>query len=181
MKPKKQQGLVFNNQCNCIVEIDLLEKAMLWYSEGILMSDRVIYLHGKYPAVSIYDEKIHVHRLIAMYLNKSKLLKRIHAHHIDGNKLNASKNNIVLISDTAHISSHNKGRVFTKEHREKIAEAGKKRKGIVMKKRYNINISDINKFQSDGWSINKIAKYYNVAWSTIKNRLIYQNPELIIE
>lgn len=173
MKPKKQQPLTFNNKCNCIVDYDLLERAMLWYigESKTLMSNRVIYLHGKYPAVSIYDEKVHVHRLIAMYLKRSKIDFSIHAHHKDGNKLNSSEENIELIDASDHLSMHNKGKKLSNEHRIKISEAGKRRSGIKMVRKYNIPISELREKLNNKWSIRKIAAHYGCDWSVIKQRV----------
>lgn len=185
MRPKIQQPLNFNNKCNCIVDYELLEKAMLWYSGGTLKSDKVIYMHGSYPAVSIYHEKIHVHRLLAIYKNKSAIAKEIHAHHKDGDKLNASIDNIELVHGALHLSQHNKGRVLSKEHKAKIAEAGKKRVGIKLKRKYIIPDEDLSNFLKEGWSIRKIAIHYGCDWSVVKQRInemgnsIYQNPELL--
>ena len=178
MKPTKQSKLYFDNKCNCLVDYELLEKAMLWFSEGNIKQRRTIYLHGKYPAVSVFDKKIHVHRLLAMYREKSCILFSIHAHHIDGNKLNACLENIQLVIASSHISYHNKGRKLSEDHKLKISAANKGRKGIVMKKKYNINLSDLKNMLNLKMSINSIAKHYGCDWSVIKNR-INQNPELL--
>lgn len=44
-------------------------------------------MNGKYPAVSIYKEKVHIHRLLMMYKHKTKFPTNIHIHHKDGDKL----------------------------------------------------------------------------------------------
>jgi len=57
--PKKQERLIFDNSCNCLFDKGVLEKAMLWWSEErILKKNRKIYMHGNYPAVSIFNEKL---------------------------------------------------------------------------------------------------------------------------
>ena len=179
MKPLKQNKIKFINKCNCLVDYTLLEDAMVWYSgSNTLMSTRVIYMHGVYPAVSIYNEKIHVHRIIAMFKEKTKIVSSIHAHHKDGNKLNASYDNIELISANSHLSHHNKGRKFTEEHKKKISNANRKRAGMKLKRKYNIPISEISKMINEGLSIRKIAIHYGCDWSVIKLR-INENPELL--
>ena len=178
MKPLKQKTLKFKNECGCIVDYELLEKAMLWYSEHNLMSNRKIYMHGRYPAVSIYNEKFHVHRLLLMYRNKKKISRSIVSHHKNKNRLDCTESNLKLLTSKIHGSHHNKGKKLSKEHRLKISEANKKRKGMRMKRKYNIPIEKIKEKINLGFSINAIAKIYGCDWSVIKNR-IYENPELL--
>ena len=82
---KTQKKIEFINSCNCIVDYEMLKKAMLWYSSKPLYSQRAIFMHGNYPAVSIYDEKIHIHRLLMMYKLQSDIDTNYYVHHIDGN------------------------------------------------------------------------------------------------
>lgn len=173
---KTQKKIEFINSCNCIVDYEMLKNAMLWYSSKPLYSQRAIFMHGNYPAVSIYDEKIHIHRLLMMYKLQSDIDTNYYVHHIDGNKLNADINNLELMDSKKHQSYHNKGKKLTKEHRKKISEANKKRKGIKIKKR--VNMPNLKEYIKQGLSINKIAKIYGCDWSTVKQR-IYQNPELL--
>lgn len=173
---KTQKKLKFINKCNCIVDYNLLEQAMLWYSDKPLYSQRVIYLFGKYPAVSIYEKKIHIHRLLIMYSLKSDFNKNLYVHHKDGNKLNAKLENLELIEKEKHQSHHNKGKILTENHKQKIAKANKKRKGIKIKKR--VNMPKLKEYINKGYSINKIAQIYNCTWDTVKRR-IYENPDLL--
>ena len=62
---KTQKDIKFINSCNCIVDYELLKRAMLWYCSKPLYSQRVIYIHSKYPAVSIYDKKIHIRKSLS--------------------------------------------------------------------------------------------------------------------
>ena len=153
---KKQKNITFVNTCNCIVDYDLLEKAMLWYSNKPLYSQRVIYIHSKYPTVSIYDKKMHIHRLLMMYKLQSDINENMHVHHKDGNKLNAQLNNLELIDSKKHQHLHHKNKKLTKEHKEKISEANKKRKGKKLKKR--VEMPNLKEYLKKGYSINKISK-----------------------
>ena len=173
---KNQKKIVFINSCNCLVDYDLLEKAMLWYSDKPLYSQRFIYMHSKYPAVSIYDKKIHIHRLLMMYKLQSDINENLYVHHKDGNKLNAQLYNLELIDSKKHQSIHNKNKKLSAKHRRKISEANKKRKGIKIKKR--VDMPHLQEYIKQGLSINKISKIYGCDWSTVKNR-IYENPELL--
>lgn len=171
MTPNYQKPIKFINQCNCIVDYVLLEKAMLWYTDSTLHQHHKIYMHGRYPAVSIYNNKIHVHRLLAMFRYKKILLRSIHVHHIDHNKLNSSIKNIKLLKASEHLSCHNKGRKFSKEHKLKLSEAGRRRKGIKMKRLYNIDINDLKLILNKETTINKISKKYGCDWSVVKVRI----------
>lgn len=172
-----QRDIEFINACCCIVDYKELDNAILWYQEKPTYHKKKIYLHGSYPCVSIYDKKIHVHRLLMMYWLGRKLKTNEHVHHRNGNKLDNSRDNLVIINASKHLSKHNKGKIFTKEHRQKISEENKKRKGQKMKKRRNIPLIELGDFLQKGKSINWIANYYKVDWTTIKNR-INENPEL---
>ena len=175
---KEQKPIIIKNQCNAIFDEEELKKAIIWYSERPVSRIKTVYIHGKYPAVSIYFQKIHIHRLLMMYWFQRDLDRNEYIHHKDGNRLNATKENLELIDASIHQSLHNKGKILSKEHRRKIVEANRKRKGVKMKKRVNIPLNELKEFLGKGWSINKIAKYYGCDWSTVKNR-IYDNPELL--
>lgn len=61
---------------------------------------------------------------------------------------------------------------------QKLSEANRKRKGVPHKKRRHIPQIQMYALLASGMSINGIAKYYGVDWSTIKSR-IHDNPELL--
>jgi hypothetical protein len=153
------------------VDYALLEKAMKWYAKGSLFKERKIYLHGRYPAVAIYNEKIHVHRLICMYISGGKLPANLHVHHKDGNRLNSSVQNLEITPASLHISSHQKGRKASAETKLKISEAGRKRKGLVLKRKYTISLEDIRAILSKKSTISFVAKKYGCDRSVIKQRL----------
>ena len=56
----KQKRIEFINDCNCIVDYIELEKAILWYQERPTSRLKHIYLSGNYPAVTIFNKKIHI-------------------------------------------------------------------------------------------------------------------------
>ena len=173
-----QKPIEFINDCNCLVDYKELEKAIIWYSNKPVARLRKIYMHGNYPAVSIYYEKIHVHRLLMMYWTKRKLKPKEHVHHKDNNRLNALKDNLEVIMGSKHLSQHHKGRKLSDKHREKISEANKRRKGLKQKKTVNIPLDELKEYLNKGYSINKISKIYKCDWSTVRAR-IYENPEIL--
>lgn len=174
---KYQKPIVIENTCNCIVDETELKNAIIWYSDKPVARIKKIFMQGNYPAVSIHGEKIHVHRLLMMYWLKRKLDTNEHVHHKDHNKLNALKENLEVIASSKHLSSHNKGKKLSKEHRKKIAEANRRRK-VKYKKRVNIDLNELKSLLDKNWSINRISKYFGCDRSTIKNR-IYEHPHLL--
>lgn len=174
----KQKPIRIINNCKCIVDYDELRKSILWYTDKPVARIKTIYLYGNYPAVSVYEEKIHVHRLLMMYWMKKKLKFNEHVHHKDHDKLNCSKDNLFIIEASKHLSMHNEGKKLSPDHRQKISKANRLRKGIKKKKRYNLPIREIASFLQKDKSINWIANHYGVDWSTIKSR-IHDNPELL--
>lgn len=175
---KTQKPIQIVNSCGCAVNIEELIKSILWYSDKPVTQTKKIFMYGKYPAVAIYHEKIHVHRLLMMYWLKRKLTHSEYVHHDNENRFDATKNNLKLIKQSKHQSFHNKGKALTDIHRQKISQANKRRKGMRLKKRVIIPMEELKVLIGNGWSINKIAKYYKCDWSTIKNR-IRENPELL--
>ncbi len=176
-----QKPIDFNSPSCVIYDQEELKKAIIWYSKPKPVCRlKHVYLHGNYYAVSIYDKKIHVHRLLMMFWLKRDLQRNEHVHHKNHNKYDNRKENLELILASDHMSMTNKGKALSSEHKNKISEAGKKRKGIKIKKRININLNEISNFLKNGFSINKIAKHFNCDWTTIRAR-IYENPELLPE
>lgn len=178
-----QKKIEFINDCNCIVDYNELEKAIIWYQEKPTSRLKHIYLFGNYPAVTIFKKKIHIHRLLMMYWNNTKRLSRnIYVHHKDENKLNASKENLIFMEESIHQSNHNKGKIISEKQRNKIIESNHKRKDIkkgIIKK--DITYKKIWELHQKGYSINKISKELNYDWLQVKIRIkeIYDNPELL--
>lgn len=161
-----------------MVDYNELEKSIIWYQEKPTASNKKIYMFGNYPAVSIHNEKVHVHRLLMTYWLKTKIPTEYSVHHINHNKLDSRKENLSLVLNSAHNSAHMKGIELSIDHRKKIGEANKKRKGIKIKKRHNIPVQELNDLLKHGFSILAISGLYGVDWSTIKGR-INENPELL--
>lgn len=130
MRAKTPKPIIFKNECECIVDYLELEKSILWFQDFNTHSKKKIYLLGNYPAVSIGNKKIHVHRLLMMFWNNRKLERNEYCHHIDGNKLNSLKYNLEIVECSEHQSMHNKGKTITEEHKEKIREYNRNRKRI---------------------------------------------------
>ena len=124
----EQKPIKFNNDVDCLVDYNELEKAIIWYQEKPTASNKKIYMFGNYPAVSIHNEKVHVHRLLMTYWLKTRIPSEYSVHHINHNKLDSRKENLSLVLNSAHNSAHMKGIEFSSDHRKKIGEANKKEK-----------------------------------------------------
>lgn len=171
MKVKTQNAILFKNKSNCIVDEIELEKAILWFQDKPTTSNKTIYLHGKYPCVSIHKNKIHVHRLLMSYKLNRKLSYDEHVHHINGNKLDARLENLCILNNSTHMSKHNKNKTITLEHKEKIRMANKKRRGVKNRRKYLIQEKDLVSMLKEGMSIEKISKEYGCNWDVIKARI----------
>jgi len=100
-----------------------LRDAIHWYAQRGVAPTKRVFMYGRYPAVSIYDKKIHIHRLLMMYYEERDLERSEYVHHIDGNPLNALPDNLEIQSAPKHQSQANKGIPHTNEHRRNAANA----------------------------------------------------------
>lgn len=180
---KIQREIKLTNNCNAIYDEDELINAMLWYSENPVISIKKVSMHGKYPAVSIGKEKIHIHRLLMMYRLKSKLPKEYYVHHEDNNRLNASKENLSLIYEAKHQSNHNKNKILSTQHKNKILEANKKRKGIRHQNtRKDVTPKMVYDLKQQGKTFNQISILFKLDWGGVKQRyfdFIHENSDLL--
>ncbi|KKN70672.1 hypothetical protein LCGC14_0428270 [marine sediment metagenome] len=167
----KQKPIFLKNTCGAVYDEELVKKAILWYTTRPVSRVKTVFMYGRYPAVSIYGEKIHLHRLLFMYDKGVDLDFLQFVHHKDGDRLNATLDNLELIGASRHGSLHNKGKKLSPEHRAKISEANRKRKGIKMKRRVNIPRLELLHLIDQGYTINGIAKHFGCDWSTIKSRV----------
>jgi hypothetical protein len=174
----KQKPIAFNSPTEVLFDQEELAKAILWYSDKPVSRLKHVFLYGKYYAVSIYEQKIHIHRLLMMFWLKRDLQHNEYVHHKNGNRFNNLRENLDVVFSSDHQSRHNKNKILSDTHRKKISEANKKRVGMKFRKRVAINLADLKNRIMKGESINHIAKCYGCDWSTIKSR-IYENPELV--
>ena len=170
------------NTCGAIYDPCLLTKAIIWYSGGPIHRNKKVFKHGNYAAVSIGKEKIHIHRLIGLYLNKLHICDK-HFHHINGNKMDNRAENIECIDPHIHLSMHNKGRKPTCNAIIKTIESNHRRKGV-RKKPYRSDVTPKQVYEMvvSGLSFNKISTYLRLDWGCVKQRykdFIHDNPELL--
>ena len=157
---KEQNFIEFINDCNCNVDYEELRKAIIWYQNKPTTRIKHIYIHQKYPAISIHNKKLHIHRLLMMYWSNQKNIdNEIYVHHIDKNKMNATRQNLMFMNKKEHQSIHNKNKINSEKQRQATILSNKKRKGTkkgIIKP--NINYIKIWELYQKGYSINKISK-----------------------
>ncbi len=179
---KKQQKISFINDCNAIVDYGDLEKAIWWYAKSPVAQLKHIYMHGKYPAVSIRDRKIHIHRLLMMYWLNADLPSNYFVHHIDGNRLNSSKENLSIVFSSTHQKFHNQGKVISDAQKQRIIEFNHSQKGKRRNYKKSISAKEVYDLKKQGYSFNKISEILKLDWGCVKQRyndFIYDNPELL--
>lgn len=175
---KEQKPIQLVNNCNAIYcEQDVID-AVLWYTDKPVYRIKRITLHGRYPSISIYYEKVHLHRILKSWQLGRRLGRKEYVHHNDENVLNCKLDNLDVMQASSHQSFHAKGKILSEQHKDKIGIANHKRKGIKIKRRINISLVELKSKLIEGWSINKIAKHYGCDWTTVKAR-IDENPEML--
>jgi hypothetical protein len=118
-----QKKIDFNSPIDCLFDSDDLRRAIIWYSNKPVCRLKHIYLYGRYYAVSIYEHKIHIHRLLMMYWLKRDLASNEYVHHKNGNRFDNRKENLEIVFSSVHQSMTNKGRKQTQEHINRRADA----------------------------------------------------------
>lgn len=178
-----QKNIIIKNDCDAIFEEKELIEAILWYSDKPVTRIKTVYMHGEYPAVSIYEKKIHIHRLLMMYWLQSEIPTGYLVHHNNRNKLDARKENLSIVSVSYHQSYHNKGKSISEQQKEQIRKSNRTRKG---KRRdyYKKDVSPeyVYQLKESGLSFNQISKILKLDWGCVVKRykdFIHNNPELL--
>lgn len=157
---------IFDNSCNAIFDVNLLYEAIDWKCQNLnkyCHKKYKLYLYNGYPCISIGHEKIRIHQLLGEFIF-GKIRKGYVIHHIDGNKLNNCKENLVYISNVLHTQIHHKDKDYTP-----TLEAIKKAR----KTNYRKEITKENcvELRKQGLTISQIAKKLNCCCNTIRRRL----------
>ncbi|MDX2471659.1 MAG: HNH endonuclease [SAR324 cluster bacterium] len=95
------------NECDCILDIELVKKALLWYCPKEVWGRFYIIRPSKYPLLQLPNYKrISVHKLIIRYQNREKDLGNLTVHHINGNTEDARIENLQLLTREEHSKVH---------------------------------------------------------------------------
>lgn len=128
----EQKPLELVNTCGALYSEEDVTAAILFMAEKIgkpVQRLKKVFMYGSYPGVAIHQYKIHLHRLLGMYwwFDTDLEFHNKYVHHLNHDKLDARSENLQLINVGEHQSHHNKGRIFTAEHRAKIGDANRTR------------------------------------------------------
>lgn len=123
---RTQKHIEFNSPVEVLYDASELRKAILWYTNKPTARLKHVFLYGRYYAVSIYDQKIHIHRLLMMYWLKRELQTNEYVHHKNENKFNNHKDNLEVLPASVHQNITNKGRKQSPEHVAKRTASMKK-------------------------------------------------------
>ena len=184
MKITHQKEIEVVNNCEAIFDEEELKAAMLWYADKPIARKKNVYMHGMYPCVSIYFQKIHIHRLLMNYWTQGDISSEMYVHHKNHDRRDARRENLELMDASKHQSLHNKGKKLSREHREAISEANKGRKGMRLRRKYNFSNEEMMKIFNAEISKNQLSIEYGCDWETVDRHykeFLFENPELLTE
>ena len=162
----------FKNECDCIVDYELLYKAIdkkCRSKNCYCHNEYRIFLHNSYPSVCINREKYYVHILVGEMIY-GNIRKGYVIHHKDKNKLNALPQNLELMSSYKHNKLHGeerKGLDFRSEN-------GKKNSINALREaraRKDVTKGKIEELRRQGLTIQEISEALNCGINTVYRRL----------
>lgn len=166
--PKKH----FKNECNCIVDYDVLYKSINNKCKSLncyLHDEYRIILRNGYPTVCINRKRYYVHILVGEYLY-GRIRKGYVIHHKDKNKLNAMSDNIKLMTNLRHSKIHGEERkgidLRSEKGKENSINAAKE-----ARMRKDVTKENITELRNKGLTISEIAKELHCAVNTVTRRL----------
>lgn len=155
----------FINKCNAIFDEADLEEAIKQKCKEInkkLNDKYTINCRGGYPSLCIAHEHFRIHRLLGeYYFGYSEIV-----HHKDKNKQNASKSNLIPMTNKEHTKEHYLIQYVSDEHKKGF---GKRVSNII--RRNDITKEKIMIFIEQGLSCEETAKTLNCGANTIRRRL----------
>lgn len=159
----------FINECNCIVDYGILEKAIEeeCHRRGFEPKEHYkIYRYRGYAGISIKHDKVSVHRIIGKYMVGYDFGAEIHVHHIDGNKFNNSIPNLQVLRNSLHTKEHYLVQYVSEEHKRGF---GCRTKEIISRK--DVTEEKVIALRKRGMTIPEIAKELSCGYNTVCRRL----------
>ena len=159
----------FVNECGCIVDYSILEKAIIdeCKRRNVTPNDCYkIYMYRGYAGISIKHDKVSVHRILGKYMIGCDLPNNVIVHHIDMNKLNNNINNLQVMKSELHIKEHNIVQYVSKEY---MKGCGNRMKDIVSRK--DVTKEKVVDLRNSGFTIKEIAIKLNCGCNTVYRRL----------
>ena len=169
---KQIAGNHFQNECECIVDYEILYKSIdnKCKSENCYLHNEYrIILRNGYPTVCINRQRYYVHILIGEFIY-GKIRKGYVIHHKDKNKLNAMPDNLELMTNLRHSKIHGKERkgidLRSEEGKQKGINAAAK-----ARRRSDVTTGNVEALRNKGLTISEIAKELNCGINTVNRRL----------
>ena len=159
----------FINDCNCIVDYSILEKAITdeCKRRNVVPKEVYkIYLWRGYPGISIKHDKVSIHRIIGKYMVGYDLPSNIVVHHIDGNKLNNKISNLQVMKSELHTKEHNIVQYVSTDY---MSGYGNRMKNIIS--RTDVTREKVVELRKRGFTISGIAKELHCGYNTVCRRL----------
>lgn len=159
----------FDNACNCIVDYDVLENAIIEECKrrNIAPKDEYkIYMYRGYAGISMKHDKVSVHRIIGKYMVGYDFESEIVVHHIDGNKLNNGINNLQILKNNFHTKEHG---LVSLVDKDKLKENVKKATEAI--KRKDVTKEKVKELREKGFTVKQIAEMFDCGKNTVYRRL----------
>lgn len=159
----------FENECNCVVDYAILEKAIIeeCNRRNIVPKDKYkIYMYRGYAGVSMKHDKVSVHRIIGKYMIGYDFGSEIHVHHIDGNRLNNKISNLQVLKNSLHTKEHYLVQYVPEKHKK---EFGSRMRDIITRK--DVTREKIYELKEKGYTIPQIAEELKCGYNTVERRL----------
>ena len=159
----------FINECGCIVDYSILEKAIIdeCKRRNVIPNDCYkIYMYRGYAGISIKHDKVSIHRIIGNYMANQTLESNIVVHHIDGNKMNNTISNLQILRKELHTKEHN-----LVQYVDKNKLAKNSLKGAMSIKRHDVTEKETRKLRMEGLTYKQIAERLHCGYNTVWRRL----------
>lgn len=166
----------FKNECECIVDYE-----MLYIAINNKCKSKNCYCHNEYriilgngyPAVCINREKHYVHILIGEFIY-GKIRKGYVIHHKDKNKLNATPDNLELLTNRKHLKIHGEERKGI-DFRSECGKWKSINSATISRKKADVTVEKVKELRNKGLTIKEIAKELNCGINTVNRRLGMQD------
>lgn len=157
------------NRCEAIFDEDLFKAALDYLDFKFCQRHICIYLSSPgYPVFVHEGHEYKLHRIIGQYIYEDKEGLYVY-HHIDKNKLNASRDNLQQLTPSEHQHLHATGRKLSEEHKLAISRFQKGRPSH--NRRSIIAMNKQNKIIGEFVSIQEAADTLNILRTAIDNNL----------
>ena len=155
----------FENKCEAIFDKKDLEMAIREMCKQIGKKEKeryIIALHGGYPSVCIAHGHYRIHSLLGNFYYKNHEV----IHHMDGNKRNALKKNLIPMTNSEHAKIHHIVDYVSDEHKKSF---GKRVASMV--RRDDVTEENVRMLREQGFTIPQIAEKLNCGYNTVCRRL----------